>query len=1101
MNAFLQSLRLFGLNVSSLLASLIVMLAVSGSTTFAQQTAQFGKIKPQYQTFEWNSLQSHGFDIYYHEGGEYLAQYAGVVLEEATKTTQRTLGFVWNERFPAVIYNSPNESQQTNAQDGLLARGAGGINELRRNRMVIAFRGDWADFRLALRRELALSMVNLLYYGANLPSPINGQFDLPVWFGEGLAEFMSNEGIDAETDMLVRDLITSEQFTSMNALDGYARVKMGQMLFGYIQEKFGPSKISELITRARGMGTVDGAFRATFGVNVEGFTTLWKRDLRSMYAADGARYEDIEKISQRLTDASKDGSPMFTSILAAPAFSPNGERLAYLSARENGVWSVYLQDMRAKRQDKLDRIATTGRALDTKSTSLDGLSLSWKPDNTQIAYITQGGGVEGISLVNVQNGSIQRLDLNFKIIRSLAFAPDGKNIAFVAVENEMPNIYLYDVAAKKLSKLTKDIFTENLPTWSPDGKNLFFVSDRAGILSTNVSSATYSIWDHDTRSSDVYALNLATKKIERLTNDSFVRKVGLAISADAKKLLIVSDRNGITNLYEWNVASKTLIPKTNLLTGVGAIGLAKDGSRLALTSIRKGGAGLFVLPSPFDRKIKEPEPTELRKQALERESVAEKALGRTPAATQAVTGQGSIDTSIVAGVSNPTSQSAPTSDDTPRSYGKFDVDFSRQKMIEPDPDVVARTASQLVAEQNDYSKPGKLPSLPLQYNLEFHSYSFGPSFDTFFGGQSNDGGQQFLGNAALSGQAIWQDIMGNNRLHISANVMFDLNNTDFAATYTYLPELLDYEFSLFRTGRRSVVFDSQTRSLLWARLSYWGGSGKIMLPLGAGMRLEGKLSVLNSIKESVDPSFSRTFNRSEFLVVPETRFVLDNTETGFFGSISGARGFAKVEAVPGLAGLTFVRAMGDYRQYIPIKNIGVIAARVSAGTNVGSTPQLFYAGGQENLILGRTLASDFLPFNRAEDLLFVQTVMPLRGFPLFSASGNNFVSANVEARFSLLQPDGSNNMLSNILNGLQAVAFVDAGSTWTNTLRLAIPAPKFDAFGNPAGYEGGDLLMSVGIGLRTYLLGQWPVKVDLAFQNLQTGLSAPRFLVGFGYNF
>jgi Tol biopolymer transport system component len=1090
-------------------AVLLIVCAFSYVHSFAQQTMPFGKMKPQYQTFTWNFVQSRSFDVYYHEGGDYLAQYAGVALEEGVKTTQRILGFVWNERLPIIIYNSPNEARQTNAQEAFLERGAGGIYELRKNRIVVAFRGDWEEFRLALRKELALSMVNLLYYGVNLPSPINGQFDLPMWFSEGLAEYVSREGLDTETDMLVRDMIVHEQFTTMSALEGYARVKMGQMMFNYIAEKYGTSKISELITRARGMGSVEGAFRATFGVNVDGFTTLWKRDLREQYGQSPSRYEDVEKFTQRLTDAAKDGSPLFANVSAAPAFSPNADRLAYLSARD-GAWGVYVQDLRPKRQDALSKVASTGRALETKYTGFDGLSLSWKPesgaknDAAQIAFITQSSGMDGISMINPQNGNLTRFDLNYKIIRSLAFSPDGKFLAFVAVENELPNMFLYELANKKLTRLTNDVFSENLPTWSPDGKNIFFVSDRAGILTTNTSSATYSMWEHDSRSSDVYVLNLSTKKIERLTNDSYARKTALAISGDGKKLLIVSDRNGIANLYEWTIAAKTLIPRTNALTGIGAIGLQRDAARVAFTSLRKGASGIFLLQSPFDRKTKDLEPTELRKQAMEREAIAEKALGKANtmnAPSQPVTSGNASDTSIVAGVSKDAPSREPAETESPKSYGKYDIDFTKQKMVEPNPDVAARTASELVAEQNDFTKPGKLPSLPVPFNLDFDSYTVGPGFDTFFGGQQSTEVQSFLGNFAFSGQALWQDIMGNNRLHVYANALLSsltLSN-DVAITYSYLPELIDIEASLFRTSRFLFLFDSQTRAVVRSQLSYWGASGKAILPLSESMRIEGKLTIMNTIRESLDRSFAATFNRSDLLVIPEVRFTMDNSETGFFGSVSGSRAQAKVESVPGLAGLTFVRATGDYRQYFPIRNFAVIAARASVGTNIGSTPQPFYVGGQENVILGRAISD--LPFSRAEDLYFTYLASPLRGFPIFSATGQNFFAANVEARVSLMQPDGSSSMLSNIVNGLQGVVFVDAGSAWTNSLRLALATPRFDAFGNPAGFENGDLLMSFGFGVRTYLLGQYPVKIDLAFQNLQTGIGRPSLMIGFGYNF
>ena len=37
--------------------------------------AQFGQNKVQYKKFEWQYIQSKHFDIYFNQGGDYLAQY------------------------------------------------------------------------------------------------------------------------------------------------------------------------------------------------------------------------------------------------------------------------------------------------------------------------------------------------------------------------------------------------------------------------------------------------------------------------------------------------------------------------------------------------------------------------------------------------------------------------------------------------------------------------------------------------------------------------------------------------------------------------------------------------------------------------------------------------------------------------------------------------------------------------------------------------------------------------------------------------------------------------------------------------------------------
>ena len=59
--------------------TLIVLLIVTSGVAYSQ----FGQNKVQYKKFNWQFIQTKHFDIYFHQGGDYLAQFAAHEAEEA----------------------------------------------------------------------------------------------------------------------------------------------------------------------------------------------------------------------------------------------------------------------------------------------------------------------------------------------------------------------------------------------------------------------------------------------------------------------------------------------------------------------------------------------------------------------------------------------------------------------------------------------------------------------------------------------------------------------------------------------------------------------------------------------------------------------------------------------------------------------------------------------------------------------------------------------------------------------------------------------------------------------------------------------------------
>ncbi len=182
------------------LIALFLLVFASGMST---AYGQFGKNKMQYQDFDWQYLKTDHFDVYFHQGGEYLARYAGVVAERALQEFQRELRFSITERITFIVYNSHNGFEQTNVVHSFLSEGVGGVTELFKNRVVVPFQGNWSQFEHVVEHELVHAVLNDMFYGGSIQQAIINRVDvsLPLWMNEGLAEYLSAEGLDTETDM------------------------------------------------------------------------------------------------------------------------------------------------------------------------------------------------------------------------------------------------------------------------------------------------------------------------------------------------------------------------------------------------------------------------------------------------------------------------------------------------------------------------------------------------------------------------------------------------------------------------------------------------------------------------------------------------------------------------------------------------------------------------------------------------------------------------------------------------------------------------------------------------------------------------------------
>ncbi|HEX7333086.1 MAG TPA: protein kinase [Pyrinomonadaceae bacterium] len=168
-------------------------------------------------------------------------------------------------------------------------------------------------------------------------------------------------------------------------------------------------------------------------------------------------------------------TPSTTSDEIAPAFSPDGERIAFRSTREPA--GVYVMEASGENV----RLVVPGC-----------YHPSWSPDGSEIVCSTAGHEeapttrntwTSALWIANVATGEKRFLCENDAMQPS--WSPHGNRIAFWFMH---PSAGRSDIATisrngGEIEVITKDASTNWNPVWSPDGKFLYFASDRSGNMS------------------------------------------------------------------------------------------------------------------------------------------------------------------------------------------------------------------------------------------------------------------------------------------------------------------------------------------------------------------------------------------------------------------------------------------------------------------------------------------------------------------------------------------------------------------------------------------------------------------------------------------
>jgi serine/threonine protein kinase len=152
-----------------------------------------------------------------------------------------------------------------------------------------------------------------------------------------------------------------------------------------------------------------------------------------------------------------------------PAFSPDGNRIAFRSERSGG--GIFL-------------MGSTGESV--KRLTDFGYNPSWSPDGREIVVSTvrwddvmSRGGQGQLWAIHVGSGSRRRVETPGDAVQP-SWSPDGRRIAYSNAGQR--DIFTVPAAGGPAVAVTTDAAVDWDPVWSPDGRQLYFSSDRGGTM-------------------------------------------------------------------------------------------------------------------------------------------------------------------------------------------------------------------------------------------------------------------------------------------------------------------------------------------------------------------------------------------------------------------------------------------------------------------------------------------------------------------------------------------------------------------------------------------------------------------------------------------
>ena len=543
------------------LLALLLAAAFVPATSDAQY---FGRNKVPYERFRFEVLRTPHWDVHFYNEEATAARDAARMLERWNMRLSAVMAHTLTKRKPVILYADHPDFQQTNVISGTLTEGTGGVTESLLDRMVMPMTGYYAETDHVLGHEA----VHVFQYDIANKAEKNMNFErMPLWFVEGMAEYLSVGPEDPHTAMWLRDALQRNDLPTIDALTNsgkYFPYRYGEALWAFIGGTWGDEKVAAFFKSALEVG-IDQAAIKTLGMRTDTLSRRWHDAIRSTYGPMVAGRTPPRETGRSLL-APRPGRPEY---FVGPAISPDGKLVAYF---HSGLRGVELKLADAATGEDRGTVASPGL-----STRFDALSFlysagSWSPDGKRLAFVSYSDGDNEIDIVNIDSRDIERRikPANVGAISTVSWSPDGARLVFSGMTGGISDLYLYEFSSGISRRLTNDLHADLQPSWSPDGSAIVFITDREGPLPEGQEAGSdFRRLSHAPLR--VAVVDATTGRVSVLPAIAGAKHVSPQFTADGRSILFVSDRGGYSDIYRLEIETGALFQVTKAATGISGI--------------------------------------------------------------------------------------------------------------------------------------------------------------------------------------------------------------------------------------------------------------------------------------------------------------------------------------------------------------------------------------------------------------------------------------------------------------------------------------------------------------------------------------------------
>jgi len=1001
------------------------ILAVIWLLTAQASPQYFGQNKVQYQTFDFKEMKTDNLRILYYPSQEEAARRAALMLERWYARLREIFEKPLSENQPIILYANHAEFQQTNAIGGLISQSTGGVTEGLMNRVVVPLTGINSENDHVLGHELVHAFHYEMIRGSE--GGLSRANEIPLWFIEGMSEYLSLGPMDGFTAMWMRDAVLHDDIPTFEQLRNpyhYFPYRFGHAIWAFLAGEYGDQTVYNLFNGVLRHGWYP-AFRRVLSSSSDSISVKWAQALKNHF----------EPALEGRTPVSETGHEIISGdkMNLVPSVSPDGNLLAFMSTKDIFDIDLFLADARSGKVIRKLLSSQNNRHFD--ALRFINSSGAWSPDSRQIAVVVFRNGRNEIAIVDVENGRVKKKIALDEVdeITGICWSSDGRRIAAAGTRGGIGDLFLYDFNDGSTVKLTESRYSALQPVFSPDGSAIAFVTDMGPL--TNFDSLTFGPMK-------IALLSLEDHQIRLISIADWARHINPQFSPCGRYLFMVADPDGVSDIYRYTFEDGEVRRVTNVVTGISGLSSLTP----AISLSKESGEMVFTVFNKRSYEIRGLTPSQLAGQPF------------------------------TIGVSDDISN-----DFTAGSSDYISEDFSHYKRV------TGLRSEPAIERKAVVDKYLNTPGFGLPQTAEFPVTDYMPRFRLLYIGQIYAGMAADRYGVGVAGGAsfLFSDLLGDHVLGISAQINGGISDVGAQVVYINRHQRPGWGVALSRIPYYSgwIQHESAADTAIYKIIEQRVFENRISTfaeyPLTLTKRME---TGVGYIRYSYDynaehakykdgrlvaaGSASVDEPNSLNLIQTNAAFVGDASNFGFTAPVAGYR--YRLEVEPTFGNLAFMGALADYRRY-HFRNPLTFAWRLlHYGRYFGDseterlTP-LFL--GFETWVRGYSLYSLLRSGYVGADLNDCPEITTL--------IGSRIAVASVELRLPLVGTEQFG-----ILNfpylPTDILAFVDAGAAWTKEQTPEFHWTRRDAFDRTP-------IVSAGLSTRTNLLGLLILQIYYAY--------------------